>query len=118
MQRSRLPLHLWFWAAYLVATHSPGISAVQLQRQLGLKSDETAWFLRHRLRKAMVASNRERLSGVVKADETHIGGPAKGKKGRGVAAANKKTLIAGAVEVVSYKTKAGVHKERAGRLRL
>ena len=118
MHRSHLPLHLWFWAAYLVATHTPGISAVQLQRQLGLKSDETAWFLLHRLRKAMVASNREPLSGVVEADETHIGGPAKGKKGRGVAAADKTTLIAGAVEVVSYKSKAGVEKNRAGRLRL
>jgi hypothetical protein len=66
----------------------------------------------------MVAPNRESLSGIVEADETHIGGPAKNKKGRGVAKAENKTLIAGAVEVLTYKTKSGVEKERAGRLRL
>lgn len=118
MHRSHLPIHLWFWSAYLVATHTPGISAMQLQRQLGLKSDETAWYLLHRLRKAMVAPKRESLSGIVEADETHIGGPAKNKKGRGVAKAENKTLIGGAVEVIAYKTKTGVEKERAGRLRL
>lgn len=118
MHRSHLPVHLWFWSAYLVATHTPGISAVQLQRQLGLKNDETAWFLLHRLRKAMVAPNRGLLQGTVEADETHIGGPAKGKRGRGVAKAENKALIGGAVEVVTYKTKKGVEKERAGRLRL
>jgi transposase-like protein len=118
MHRSHLPVHIWFWAAYLVATHTPGISAVQLQRQLGLKSDETGWYLLHRLRKAMVAPNREALRGTVEADETHIGGPAKGKKGRGVAKADNKALIAGAVEVIHYKTKMGTEKERAGRLRL
>lgn len=51
-------------------------------------------------------------------NETHIGGPAKGKKGRGVAKAENKALIAGAVEVITYKSKAGDEKERAGRLRL
>ncbi len=38
-----MPLTLWFWAAYLVTTHTPGLSALQLQRQLGLDSYETAW---------------------------------------------------------------------------
>ncbi len=66
----------------------------------------------------MVAPNRELLRGTVEADETHIGGPAKGKRGRGVAKAENKALIAGAVEIISYKTKTGIEKERAGRLRL
>lgn len=118
MHRSHLPLRLWFWSAYLVSTHTPGISALQLQRQLGLKSSETAWYLLHRLRQGMVAPNRTLLSGTVEADETHIGGPAKGKKGRGVAKSSNKTLIAGAIEIVIYKTKAAVAKQRAGRLRL
>lgn len=118
MHRSHLPIHLWFWSAYLVSTHTPGISALQLQRQLGLKNSETAWFLLHRLRLGMVAPNRELLAGVVEADETHIGGPSKGKKGRGVNKSDNKTLIAGAIEVVAYKTKAGEEKQRAGRLRL
>lgn len=118
MHRSHLPIHIWFWSAYLVSTHTPGISGLQLQRQLGLKSSETAWFLLHRLRQGMVSPSRELLSGVVEADETHIGGPSKGKKGRGVAKDSNKTLIAGAIEVVEYKSRSGETKQRAGRLRL
>src|ERR1700739_3850305 len=39
---SKLPLTTWFWAAYLMATHSNGISALQLQRQLALGSEQSA----------------------------------------------------------------------------
>ncbi len=102
MHRSHLPLRLWFWAAYFVSTHTPGISAVQLQRQLSIKKVDSAWYLLHRLRRGMIRQNRERLAGTVEADETHIGGPVKGKTGRGVAKAKTKTLIAGAVEIVTY----------------
>ncbi len=118
MHGSHLPVRTWFWATYLVATHTPGMSALQLQRQLGLGSDETAWFLLHRLRQGMVRVDREPLSGVVEADETHIGGPVKGKKGRGVASGEHKTLIAGAVEVKTYRTKSGQTRQRSGRVRL
>lgn len=45
MHGTRTPLTLWFWAAYLVATHTPGMSAVQLQRQLGISRYETAWLI-------------------------------------------------------------------------
>ena len=45
MHHSKLPLTTWFWAAYLMATHSNGISALQLQRQLALGSYKTAWLL-------------------------------------------------------------------------
>jgi hypothetical protein len=117
MHRSHVPIQEWFWAAYLVATHTPGISALQLQRQLGIGSNDTAWHMLHRLRKGMVNENRTRLQGLIEADETHIGGPAKGKTGRGVAAAKHKTLIAGAVEVLTYTDK-NQRKERAGRVRL
>ena len=117
MHRSHLPLRLWFWAAYFVSTHTPGISAVQLQRQLSIKKVDSAWYLLHRLRRGMVRQNRERLAGTVEADETHIGGPVKGKTGRGVAKANTKTLIAGAVEIVTY-TQGDHFREKAGRLRL
>ena len=81
MHGSHLPIRLWFWAAYLVATHTPGISAVQLRRQLGIAKTDTAWFLLHRLRQGMVRKDREPLSGVVEADETPVGGPAHGMKG-------------------------------------
>lgn len=118
MHRSHLPLQEWFWAAYLVATHTPGISALQLQRQLGIGGYQNAWHLLHRLRRSMVNDNRTQLAGLVEVDETFVGGPAKGKKGRGVAAGDNKSLVVGAVEVLRYGDAAGKRKERAGRLRL
>ncbi len=59
-----------------------GISALQLQRELELGSYRTAWFMCHRVRWAMTQSPMEKLSGVVEADETYVGGRKKGK-GRG-----------------------------------
>ena len=115
MHRSHLPLQEWFWAAYLVATHTPGVSAHQLQRQLGISRDTTAWHLLHRLRKAMVSDTRTQLTGIIEADETFIGGPEKGKRGRG---AGNKSLVVGAVEVLVYQDKQKKRRERAGRLRL
>ena len=51
MHGTRTPLRVWFWAAYLVATHHPGISAKQLQRQLGLEEGlEEFWLAHERLR--------------------------------------------------------------------
>jgi hypothetical protein len=50
MHRTKLPLHLWFYAAWLLAMLKPGLSAVQLQRQLGISRLETAWTLLHKLR--------------------------------------------------------------------
>ncbi len=64
MHKTRTPLTLWFWAAYLVATHTPGISAVQLQRQLGIGRYETAWLMLQKLRRAMVAPEREAVPGI------------------------------------------------------
>jgi uncharacterized protein YchJ len=55
MHGTHMPLRTWFWAAYLVATHHPGISAKQLQRQLALSRYETAWLILQKLRRAMVA---------------------------------------------------------------
>ena len=53
MHGSKLPLTVWFWAAYLMATHSNGIAALQLQAQLGLGSYKSAWLLRAKLRRAI-----------------------------------------------------------------
>src|SRR5215208_4240386 len=74
MHGTRTPLRLWFWAAYLVATHTPGISAKQLQRQLGLSRYETAWLILQKLRRAMVAPERTPLRGEVEVDEGFVGG--------------------------------------------
>jgi transposase-like protein len=118
MHRSKIPIQDWFWAAYMVATHTPGLSAKQLQRYLGTSSYETAWYLLQRFRRAMVNDNRTLLSGTVEADETLVGGPAKGEKGRGVARGKNKSLVLGMVEVLSYKDASGKAKKRAGRVRL
>ena len=59
---SQQDLVTWFHAAYLVSTLTPGISAVQFQRQLGLSRYETAFTMLHKLRSAMVAPDRELLT--------------------------------------------------------
>jgi len=72
MHGSKLPFTLWFWAAYLVATHSNGLSALQLKSQLGIGSYKTAWLLLAKLRRAMVTPGRSLLDGLVEVDETQI----------------------------------------------
>jgi ISXO2-like transposase domain/Transposase zinc-ribbon domain len=101
MHHSKLPLTLWFWAAYLMATHSNGISALQLQRQLGLGSYKSAWLLCAKLRRSMVASERSPLARLVEVDETEIvcrskNDPLTGGRGR---SHQGKILVVGAVEV-------------------
>jgi ISXO2-like transposase domain/Transposase zinc-ribbon domain len=81
MHGTRTALRVWFWAAYLVATHHPGISAKQLQRQLGLSRYETAWLILQKLRRAMVAPEREPLKGEVEIDEFFLGGEEEGLRG-------------------------------------
>jgi transposase-like protein len=72
-----------------------GISALGLKQALGLKSYQTTWLLMHKLRRAMVRPGRDRLVGPVQVDETYMGGPRPGKRGRGAAG---KTLVVIAVE--------------------
>jgi transposase-like protein len=108
MHRTRTPLRLWFWAAWLVATHTPGISAVQLQRQLGISRYETAWLILQKLRRAMVAPERAPLRGEVEIDETLVGGYHEGRRG-GRQRDGTKTLVGVIVEV---------RGEGSGRLRL
>ena len=106
MHKTRQPLRAWFWAAYLVTTHTPGLSAVQLKRQLGGKVHyETAFLMLHKLRAAMVREGREKLRGVVEVDETFIGGREADMPGR----AGSKPIVVGAVEDKG---------ESAGRVRL
>jgi len=100
-----MPLVQWFWAAYLVTTHTPGLSALQFARQMDMNY-ETAFQMLHKLRAAMVKEGQDRLSGTVEVDETYIGGERHGKGGRGAAG---KVIVAGAVEVCG---------RRAGRIRL
>src|ERR1700748_1823162 len=103
MHASKLSLTKWFWAAFLMATHSNGISALQLQSLLGLGSYRTAWMLCAKLRRAMVNPEREPLCGLVEADETII--PFRTKNDPVVVPAGRrgggKMVVARAVEVDS-----------------
>lgn len=106
MERSRLPLLKWFWAAYLVSTQTPGVSGVGLERQIDV-SYETAYMMLQRLRAGMVAPDRAQLHGRVEVDETYVtsGRVRTTRRGRGAG----KTLVVAAVEV---------RRNRLGRVRL
>lgn len=101
MHGSKLTLTVWFWAAYLMATHSNGISARQLWRQLGLGSYKSAWLLCAKLRRAMVSPGRDLLSGLVEVDETQISYRTKDDPlvGGGGRSAEGKLQVAAAVEL-------------------
>ena len=115
MERTHTPLSVWFWAAYLVASQTPGMSAVQFQRQLGLSRYETAFQILHKLRAGMVRPDQDRIGGkpeiIVEADETYVGGRTRGK-GRGV---HDMVIVAGAVEVCQRKRTSSLNKRKTGR---
>lgn len=71
---SHLPLSQWFKAIALMSEAKKGISARQIQSHLQIGSYRTAWYLNHRIRKAMEETDPEPLKGVVEIDETYIGG--------------------------------------------
>ena len=81
-QDSKLPLALWFRAMWQATSQKNGISALGLQRALGLGSYKTAWAMLHKLRRAMVRPGRDRLRGLVEVDETYWGGEEAGVQGR------------------------------------
>ena len=72
-QDTHLPLTAWFRAMWHITSQKNGVSALGLQRALGLGSSKTAWLMLHKLRQAMVRPGRERLQGVVEVDETYWG---------------------------------------------
>lgn len=93
--KSRTSLQLWFYAIYLFTTTRSGVSAKELQRELGV-TYKCAWRMGHEIRKHMaVVDGNEPLSGDVEIDETYIGGVRKGKRGRG---ADGKTIVMGMLQ--------------------
>jgi transposase-like protein len=123
MHRSRLPLTAWFWAAHLMTTHSNGMSARQLEEQLGV-TYKTAWLLAQKLRRSMVDPYREPLEGVVEVDQTEIPfreGDAFFEPGNA-----GKILVIGAVEVIDRDSNQAKPRRkhakyldtRSGRIRL
>ena len=123
MHRSKLPLTTWFWAAHVMATHSNGMSARQLEDQLGV-TYKTAWLLSQKLRRSMIDPARDLLEGVVEVDQTEI--PFRVGDAFFEPGAAGKILIAGAVEVIDRGAgKATPRRKgekyldtRSGRLRL
>ena len=111
MQSTHTPLSTWFWGAYLVTTQTPGQSALQFQRQLGLSRYETAFQILHKLRSGMVRPERDRIGGAhpVEIDECLVGGHSRGV-GKGT---HHMATVVGAVEVRERKDS----EERAAKYR-
>ena len=99
--RSKLSLVVIFRALWWMVAQKNGVSAVGLQRVLGLGSYRTAWTWLHKFRRLMVFPNREKLSGKVEIDETLVGGKRAGKRGRG---AEGKLLVVIAIEILEKGT--------------
>ncbi|HVA87164.1 MAG TPA: IS1595 family transposase [Candidatus Saccharimonadales bacterium] len=110
LHRSRLPLTIWFWSAYLVATQ-PGMNARTLGRTLGIASHKTRWHVLERLRRSMGLLDFAPLEGVVEADEMALGGFAPGK--RGFAGDNKTTVLV-LVQRGSPRTRLVIVPDRRG----
>lgn len=70
--KTRTPLRVWLAAAWYLTNQKQGVSALGLQRVLGLGSYQTAWTMLHRFRRAMVRPGREQLKGLVEVDETYL----------------------------------------------
>jgi len=93
-EKTTTPLKHWFYAMYLMTATRSGVSAKELERQLGV-TYKTAWRMAHQIR-LLMAGNGEKLKGVVEADETYIGGIRRGgKRGRG---SENKTPVVGILE--------------------
>ena len=102
MQDTKLKARVWLSAMWLFATQKDGISAKSLQGNLGINSYRSAWLLLHKLRVAMIRSDREPLSGMVEIDEDYIGGVDQGgKRGRG---SENKQIVAIAVQLEKILT--------------
>ena len=93
-------LVLWFRAIWWLTGQKNGVSALCIQKIMGLGSYKTAWVWLYKLRRAMVTPGRDNLSGIVEVDETYIGGKKPGKRGRG---AEGKSLVVIAVEINGSK---------------
>lgn len=101
---SHLPLVKWFMALALIVDAKKSISAKQLQEHLGIGSYRTAWYMAHRIRKAMVNEGSAEMSGIIEMDETYLGGKIRNKHWRRPEFNTKQVVV-------------GI-KQRGGKLRL
>lgn len=107
---TRKPLRIWFIAMWYVTNQKNGVSALGLQRVLGIRSYKTAWTWLHKLRRAMVRPGRDSLGGIVEVDETYVGGTEPGKRGR-------ETETKAIVVVAAEKNGRGIGRIRLRRIK-
>ena len=110
--KTRTPLKVWLAAAWYITNQKQGVSALGLQRVLGLGSYQTAWAMLHRFRRAMVRPGRDLLNGLVEVDETLI---AIGDKAQPVNAKRRKSHTAKTLVVIGVEM---VEPKGFGRIRL
>lgn len=111
-EKTRTPLRVWLAGAWYVTNQKLGVSALGLQRVLGLGSYQTAWTMLHRFRRAMIRPEREKLHGLVEVDETYLAITDRQSKviSRGRKSNTSKVMVVLAVEI---------HEPRGfGRIRL
>ena len=113
--KTRTPLRVWLAAAWYLTNQKQGVSALGLQRVLGLGSYQTAWAMLHRFRRAMVRPDRDRLKGMVEIDETYLAitDRAEPRSAQGRKNNTTKVLVVLAVEVLEPK---GVGRIRLRRI--
>src|ERR1700728_3705764 len=92
---SHLPLHKWFMALAIVVDAKKSISANQLKEHLGIGSYRTAWYMAHRIRKAMEDNSGEKLKGIVEMHETYVGAKSKRRGGPKKPRAEKFDMVLG-----------------------
>jgi hypothetical protein len=121
MHRSKTSIHVWFWAAYLIAAQTPGVSALELQKRLGIARYETAFQILHKLRATMIRPDRDKIGAEwpVELDITFVGGKHRG----GVQGKTDQTPVIIAVEIRhreyrNPKTNKLIKRTLAGRSRL
>ena len=121
MHRSKTNIHVWFWAAYLIATQTPGVSALELQKKLGITRYETAFQLLHKLRATMIRPDRDKIGAEwpLEMDIIYLGGRTRsGTQGK----TNQKPAIMAVEirrkEVRDPKTGKIIKRALAGRVRL
>jgi hypothetical protein len=121
MHRSKTSIHVWFWAAYLIATQTPGISALELKKKLGIKRYETAFQILHKLRDTMLRPGRDKIGAEwpIELDVVFVGG----KTRSGVQGKTEQVPVVIAVEIRRQEirddnTNKVISRALAGRIRL
>lgn len=112
---SHIPLRTWLMVAYRMCSSKTSVSALQIKREFGLSSYESAWFMLHRIRYAMTDKNPTRLAGTIESDETYYGGKPRGHKEHKKA----KARAAGRKQSAHFSSKTPIFGilERGGRVR-